>query len=182
MFSCSLLFSKDLWGHDAPLKCFPTDTSSHRQCGLRLLFNTESQNIAQPQVARSEAKNHLALDELILTRTIVTDITYVSCVNQQTALELRLCLSAWYRCDFNVSTYSILDIWSIILIEKLKLSIKAKANISIWSTNSHIISDFYPSKNKSIFKVCLYRHMSIYLIQFNMVCNSRFLPLSPLPP
>lgn len=86
---------------------------------------------------------------LILTRMLGK-----SCQNQQTALEWCLCLTAWCRCDFNVSTYSILNMWSITLLDIFKLPIKAKANTSIWSTNSHIrlISDFYsPSPQKIIY-------------------------------
>lgn len=104
MFSCSLLFSKDLWGHDAPLKCFPTDTSSYRQCGLRLLFYTENQNIAQSQVARSEAK------KLPSTRWINSNKDYCYwrnlgklCQNQQTALELSLpqsLVQVWLQCQY----------------------------------------------------------------------------------
>lgn len=117
---------------------------------------------------------------LILTRKLGK-----LCKKQQTALEWCLWLSAWCRCDFNVSTYSILNMWSTILPEIFKLPIKAKANITVWSTNSHIrlTSDFYPpSQKKSTIKEFLYRHISICLIQFNMFCALRFLLPSPLPP
>lgn len=96
------------------------------------------------------------------TRLILTRMLGKLCQTQQTALEWCLCLSAWYRCDFNVSISSMLNMWSIILLEIFKLPIKAKADTSIWSTNSHIrlISDFYPlSPKKSITKICLYRHL-----------------------
>lgn len=115
---------------------------------------------------------------LILTRKLGK-----SCQNQQTALGWCLCRSAWCRCDFNVSTYRILNMWSTILLEILKLPIKAKANTTIWSTNSHVRLISIPSpKKKSTIDICLYRHMSICVIQFNTVCASTFLLLSPLPP